>query len=143
MITLQARAMLAAAVAATLVIAGCGASGSYSQNTSAGVASAAATRASGQVLHLRAAAGGQMRFNMPTLIAAKPGRITLRMVNPANAGVSHGIAIEGHGVDKDGPIVAPGRASSVTVRLKKGRYTYYCPVPGHRQAGMRGTLTVR
>ena len=65
------------------------------------------------------------------------------MANPSSAGMDHGIAIEGNGVDSDGPIVAPGKTSSVTVSLKKGTYTYYCPVPGHKQAGMKGTLTVQ
>jgi uncharacterized cupredoxin-like copper-binding protein len=38
--------------------------------------------------------------------------------------------------------VAKGGKSTVTVDLKPGKYTFYCPVPGHRQAGMQGTLTV-
>jgi uncharacterized cupredoxin-like copper-binding protein len=29
------------------------------------------------------------------------------------------------------------------VKLKKGRYTFYCPVPGHREAGMKGKLVVK
>jgi uncharacterized cupredoxin-like copper-binding protein len=35
-----------------------------------------------------------------------------------------------------------GSASTVTVTLQPGTYTYYCPVPAHRAAGMTGTLTV-
>jgi plastocyanin len=31
----------------------------------------------------------------------------------------------------------------VTATLKPGTYTYLCPVPGHAQAGMRGTLVVK
>ena len=38
--------------------------------------------------------------------------------------------------------MSPGSTSTVTATLKKGTYTYYCPVPGHKQAGMVGTLTV-
>jgi plastocyanin len=37
----------------------------------------------------------------------------------------------------------PGKVSTVTVTLKKGTYEYYCPVPGHKEAGMKGTLTVQ
>jgi uncharacterized cupredoxin-like copper-binding protein len=33
--------------------------------------------------------------------------------------------------------------TSFNVTLKTGTYTYYCSVPGHRQAGMQGTLTVK
>jgi uncharacterized cupredoxin-like copper-binding protein len=32
---------------------------------------------------------------------------------------------------------------SVIVKLKPGTYTFYCSVPGHEQAGMKGTLTVK
>ena len=35
-----------------------------------------------------------------------------------------------------------GGSRSVTVKLKAGTYTFYCSVPGHRQAGMEGTLKV-
>ena len=52
------------------------------------------------------------------------------------------IAVEGNGVDKDGATVQPGGTSTVTVKLKPGTYTFYCPVDGHKAAGMKGTLTV-
>jgi len=38
--------------------------------------------------------------------------------------------------------VSTGGQSKVTVNLKAGTYTFFCPVPGHEQAGMKGTLTV-
>ena len=130
-----------APVAAALLIAGCGGS------SSGGSSNAAATTtpmpsSGGQVVKLSADPGGQLRFNTARL-TAKPGKVTLRMTNPTSAGMPHGISVEGHGVDSDGPTVAPGKVSTVTVTLKKGTYEYYCPVPGHKEAGMKGTLTVQ
>jgi uncharacterized cupredoxin-like copper-binding protein len=63
------------------------------------------------------------------------------MDNPAP--VPHAIAVEGNGVDKDGSTVQMGGKSTVTANLKPGKYTFYCPVDGHRAAGMQGTLTVK
>jgi plastocyanin len=104
---------------------------------------AAPAGASGtQVLTLSAKPHMVLRFNTSRL-HAHPGRIEIVMHNPRSAGMSHGIALEGHGVDRDGPIVKPGHTSTLTVTLtRRGRYEYYCPLPGHKQAGMRGTLTI-
>jgi uncharacterized cupredoxin-like copper-binding protein len=132
-----------APVAVALVVAGCG--GGSGGSTTAATTTTKPTSGSGgqgQVVKLSADPGGQLRFNTAKL-KAKPGKVTLRMTNPASAGMDHGIAIEGKGVDSDGPIVGVGKTSSVTVTLKKGTYEYYCPVPGHKQAGMTGTLTVQ
>lgn len=131
--------------AVAVVLAGCG-GGSSSSTTPASPANAStgsASSAKGEVVNLSADPSGQLRFTQSKLTVAKPGTVTLVMRNPTSAGMSHGVSLEGNGVDKDGPIVAPGKTSSISVDLKKGTYTYYCPVPGHRQAGMTGTLTVQ
>ena len=111
--------------------------------TAASVLQVSPASASGtQVLRLSAKGNMVLRFSTSHL-QAHPGRITIIMHNPSNAGMDHGISVEGHGVDRDGPIVAPGRNSVLTVTLsKKGNYVFYCPVPGHKQAGMKGTLTI-
>ena len=44
---------------------------------------------------------------------------------------------------RKGAVVSGGRTSKITANLKPGSYTFYCSVPGHEQAGMKGTLTVR
>jgi plastocyanin len=131
-----------------LAVAGCGGGGSSTPatagtNSNASSSSSSSSSGMGQVLKLSADPGGQLRFNTAKLTASKPGTVTLQMTNPSSAGMPHGIAIEGNGVDRDGPIVDAGKTSTVTVKLKKGTYTYYCPVPGHLQAGMKGILTVR
>lgn len=97
-----------------------------------------ATAASTQALRISARPHMILRFNTGRL-HAHPGRVTILMSDPSNAGMSHGIAIAGHGV---GPVVKPGHTSSVTATFRKGSYTYYCPVAGHRAAGMQGTLVV-
>jgi uncharacterized cupredoxin-like copper-binding protein len=84
---------------------------------------------------------GQLKFNKTTL-TVKHGRVKLIMKNPKSSGLDHGIAIKGQGLDKDGRIVAPGKSSSVTAKLSKGTYTFYCPVLGHAKAGMKGKITV-
>jgi uncharacterized cupredoxin-like copper-binding protein len=59
------------------------------------------------------------------------------------APVSHDVSIEGAGIDEHGEVVGKGGTSRVSVDLKPGTYTFYCSVPGHREAGMQGTLTVK
>jgi plastocyanin len=81
----------------------------------------------------------KLAFNHKTL-TAKHGKVTLVMANPS--GLPHAIAVEGHGIDKDGKTVKKGGTSRVTATLKKGTYTFYCPVDGHKAAGMKGKLIV-
>ena len=128
--------------AVVIIVAASGGGTSKASTPASSTATATPPAGGGEVLKLSADPGGQLRFTTSTLTAAKPGKVTLVMTNPSSAGMEHAIAIDGNGVDSDGPTVAPGGTSSVTVDLKKGTYTYYCPVPGHRQAGMVGTLTV-
>jgi uncharacterized cupredoxin-like copper-binding protein len=141
---------LVAAAAAAAVVAGCGSSNNSGSSASSGTtthasatpqAASSATKGS-EVVKLMADSGGQLRFDKTKLSVKKPGKVTLQMINPTSAGMDHGISIEGNGVDKDGPTVPAGQTATITVSLKKGTYTYYCPVPGHEQAGMKGTLTV-
>jgi uncharacterized cupredoxin-like copper-binding protein len=82
----------------------------------------------------------QLAFNVKTL-KAKHGKVTITMSNPSST--VHAIAIQGHGINVKGKSVGKGKTSTVSVRnLKKGTYTFYCPVDGHRAAGMKGKLIV-
>jgi uncharacterized cupredoxin-like copper-binding protein len=122
----------AGAVLAALALAGGGAV----------LASGTAAATTSTTVHLKASATGQLRFNTSHL-TAKAGRVTVKMLNPSGSGLPHGIAVEGHGVDRDGKTVTSGHTSTVTVTLKKGTYEFYCPVKGHKKAGMEGKLVVR
>jgi len=139
---------LALALAA-VALAGCGSSDkekAASTSTPTPTATATATAASGgasagggQVVKL-AADTSALKFDKSTL-TAKAGKVTLSMANPS--GLPHAVSIEGNGVDKDGNTVQKGGTSTVTATLKPGSYEFYCPVDGHRQAGMEGKLTVK
>jgi plastocyanin len=58
--------------------------------------------------------------------------------------IAHGLAIEGEGVKAGTPDIsyASGTSQSFEIELAPGTYEIYCPVPGHKQAGMTGTITV-
>lgn len=72
---------------------------------------------------------------------AEAGEVKVKSKNDAS--IDHDIAIEGNGVDDKGPVVKNGGTSEVDVNLKPGEYTFYCSVPGHREGGMEGKLTVK
>jgi plastocyanin len=71
---------------------------------------------------------------------ATAGQVKVTAMNPQSTG--HNIAIQGNGVDQKGQVVT-NATSTVTVDLKPGTYTFYCSVPGHREGGMVGKLTVK
>src|SRR5262245_23801312 len=82
-----------------------------------------------------AASKTQLKFNKKTL-TAKAGKVTIVMANPST--FPHAIAVKGKGKNVKGKTVGQGKTSRVTLTLKKGTYTFYCPVPGHEAAGMKG-----
>jgi uncharacterized cupredoxin-like copper-binding protein len=92
-------------------------------------------------VRLSADAKGKLKFNT-THLRTSHGKVTLVMKNPSGSGIPHAIAVQGKGLNKKGKIVSPGGTSRLTVTLKKGTYTFYCPVDGHKAAGMKGTLVV-
>jgi plastocyanin len=98
-------------------------------------------------LSISASPTGQLAY-VTNKATATPGSVTIEM--PNMSGVSHNIALEAgaNGASAKGTalgksaFVSKGTAT-VKVSLKPGAYTYFCEAPGHRQAGMYGTLTVK
>ena len=76
-----------------------------------------------------------------TSLTSKPGKVTIDFTNPS--ALEHDVAIEEEGEEIAGSeLIAEGK-TSVSAELAPGTYTFYCTVPGHREVGMEGTLTVR
>jgi plastocyanin len=91
-------------------------------------------------LDIPADPGGSLAYTFADA-TAQPGQVTIKSLNKAS--IDHDISIEGNGVDEHGKVVKDGGTSEVQLTLKPGDYTFYCSVPGHRDGGMEGKLTVK
>jgi plastocyanin len=116
------------------------ASSSAATSTSA-PASSAAAGGGGSTISQAADPGGQLKFTKATL-SAKAGSVSIDFTNSSS--LPHNLTIQ---QGTSGPTVGAtptftGGKKALVVKLKPGTYTFYCSVPGHRQAGMQGTLTV-
>ncbi|MGE5434790.1 MAG: PQQ-binding-like beta-propeller repeat protein [Candidatus Doudnabacteria bacterium] len=82
--------------------------------------------------------GGEFFFRLSTKSIAKPGKVTFAFTNIGH--VAHDFKIDG----KVTPLIQPGQTTKLAVTFTKaGSYPYLCTVPGHAEAGMKGTFTVR
>jgi plastocyanin len=148
------------AVCLVFLAAGCGSSSSSSSSTSSASASntstapvpgtnptstaSAAAPAGGSAstaLALAASPTGLLKYDKSSL-TANAGKVTVKFTNASP--LPHNVVI----ATAAGQVLAQtptftGGTKSVTASLKPGTYTFYCSVPGHRQAGMQGTLVVR
>jgi plastocyanin len=85
---------------------------------------------------------GSLVFD-PDGLDAKPGSLTITYSNPSP--VQHSLAVE----SADGSVLGEtqifsGGEQEVTINdLTPGEYVFFCTVPGHREAGMEGDLTVQ
>jgi plastocyanin len=99
-------------------------------------------------LQIEASPQGQLAYTT-SKATATPGPVTITMANMS--GVSHNLAVEegtGGATSTAKPVLGASTfitkgTTSVTVNLKPGSYTFFCQAPGHRAAGMWGTITVK
>ncbi len=145
------RTLAIGSIVAMLALAGCG--GSSSKNSSSSTSSSAsggATTQSGTStsapagtsgLQLAADQSGQLNFDK-TSLSTSAGQVTIKFSNAAPVGHNLTIASSGGSVVGATPTFQGG-TKALTVQLKPGTNTFYCSVPGHRQAGMQGTLVVK
>ena len=153
-------ALAAAVPAVAIALAGCGSSSSpaASVETSAPVAtgpastlattapatSAPATTtapaAGGAKVQVAADPSGSLAF-VQTSLSATAGNNTFVFTNESP--VPHNFTVKkADGTELGATKTIQGATESLTLTLPKGTYTYYCSVPGHEAAGMKGTLTV-
>jgi plastocyanin len=160
----------AALAAASLGLAACGSSSSSSNNASTSTATestAPATTAPAKTTPAKpakttpakttpakptpapAAAAPIKVQASPTALAfqektltAKTGENTFDFTNPS--AIPHDFAIKDSSGKKLGSTkVITKSGDTLKINLKPGTYEFYCTVPGHEQAGMKGTLTVK
>jgi uncharacterized cupredoxin-like copper-binding protein len=122
--------LLALAVTVTtLALAACGSSSSESGTTPAG---------GGQTVSI-----GESEFKLdPSSVKVdQAGTVTFKVTN--NGSIDHSLEVEGQGVEEETETIEPGETAELTVDLsKEGSYEIYCPIDGHRDKGMEGSLTV-
>jgi len=143
-------AFLALALAALALVA-CGGGGGSSTTTATnggeesqaeqGSAGGAGGGASASTLKFEADPGGELAYTTTTA-TAKAGKVTVEFKNPQS--LTHDVAFE----SSDGKLVGETKliedsSDTTTLDFKPGTYTFYCSVPGHREAGMEGTLIVK
>jgi plastocyanin len=90
-------------------------------------------------LKLAANPEGLLKYDTKAL-SAKAGTVTISMTNMSP--VEHNVTIASGTTVLGATPTFTGGTKTLSLKLKPGTYTFYCSVPGHRQAGMEGTLTV-
>lgn len=98
-------------------------------------------KAGGAATTLKLAASPDAIAYDTTELSAEAGEVTIDFTNPS--ALQHDVAVE-----KDGEEIAKTDTisegeDSLSAELEPGSYTFLCTVPGHAEAGMEGTLTVR
>jgi plastocyanin len=91
-------------------------------------------------LEFEADPGGDLAYTADE-VTAKEGNVTIEFTNPQS--VPHNVTVEtGNGAKVETETVTDDFAA-VTITLSQDeKFIYYCSVPGHRKAGMEGTINV-
>jgi uncharacterized cupredoxin-like copper-binding protein len=120
----------AALIAAAFLAAGCG---SDDDETTGGTTAASG----GEAVELTAA---EYAFDPSNLSLDAAGKVTFTVSNDGEE--THALEVEGNGVEEETESIGPGESGTLTVELEPGEYEFYCPIDGHKDEGMEGTLVV-
>lgn len=119
-----------------------GKTGSQSTNPTREGAAGASGGSKGTKLALAADPTGQLKYDT-TKLNANAGAVTIALTN--KSAVPHDVAVK----NSAGKVLGTSQEitkSATDLKIKDlpaGSYTFFCTVPGHEQAGMKGTLTVK
>jgi plastocyanin len=84
---------------------------------------------------------GQLKYST-TSLTAKAGKVSIDFTNMSSLG--HNVSVESSSGKLEGATPTfNGGSKTLSLNLKPGTYKFFCSVPGHRMAGMEGTLTVK
>ena len=129
----------AVVVVVAAVTGGCGGYGGGSKNKPA--SSTSSSSSSGMVIKTVSVHETEYKLNPNAISLAKTGTYVFKGVNDGT--ITHGLAVEGNGVDQEIFSISAGSTGTLKVTLpKSGTYEIYCPVDGHKALGMKGTITV-
>lgn len=132
-------AICALAASVVLILAACGAStsGGYSGTPTPKGGAASGGSGGGSSISV-----SEKEFSItPSDVTAAPGPITFHITNTGS--VAHDITVNVNGAIHASPLVQPGKTETWSVTINTpGKYDMYCSVPGHKEAGMNGSLTV-
>jgi uncharacterized cupredoxin-like copper-binding protein len=132
------RLPLLGAVVVVVAASGCGGGNGGSQNKTESTASSSS---GGSVLKTVTIDESEYKLAPSTVTLDKPGTYELKAVNKGS--VMHALEVEGSGIEQKSDEIGPGDSTTIKVTFKKeGSYEMYCPVDGHRDQGMEGTITV-
>jgi plastocyanin len=138
-VTAISAVLVLATVSSGVITSGTASKASASAPSSTSAAPGPSNATASRSLSLEANAQGQLAYNTKQL-SAKAGAVTITMTNMSplmhNVTVAQGSKVLG------ATPTFQGGSRTLTLNLKPGTYTFYCSVPGHRQAGMEGKLTV-
>jgi uncharacterized cupredoxin-like copper-binding protein len=127
-----------------VALAGCGAGGGQGGGEQAGKASGTnegSAAAAGPVVKTIEVKETEYKLNPAKITLKRPGAYVFKAENTGSA--THALEIEGKGVEEETKDLDAGQSAELKVTLKSGRYEMYCPVDGHKQQGMEGTVTVK
>jgi len=137
----RASAVLAIAALATLGLAACGGDDDDETAAQAPTTTAAAGGGGGSTVDISTPSGSNLAFDQKDA-SAKAGSVTIDFDNQQS--LQHDVKVEdSSGQELGGTDLVSSGTATATVDLQPGSYTFFCSVPGHREAGMEGTLTVK